>query len=186
MKYRSFVLTVLTSLFMLAGCGESGALSKAGDSPADTSPAEASSEAADESSTAEAISMTELSAAVTGADSGRLTGAACIGQELFDSNTKRLYRCELTELADGFIAYNEEGRIADEVSVIRRADGDTTAAEKALTDRRSVRYEDFKGYVPEELPKIENGRVFSAGGYSVLIISDKADELESLLREKLA
>ena len=138
-----------------------------------------------ESVSEEGSALKELCEELKAADSSILTGSAVYGERLFEKNCKKLYLCEQSDLTDGFIVYNDGGGKADEISVIRRADGDTDRAAKVLNDRKQVRYNDFRGYVPEELPKIEAGRVFTVGGYSVLIISDSADRLEKTVREKL-
>ena len=180
---------------LLAGCGgaESSSAGEAAVSSAVVSEAEVSSAADSEAETsvsstesaAEGSVMKELSEELKAADSSILTGSAVYGERLFESNCKKLYLCEQSDLTDGFIVYNNGGGKADEISVIKRADGDTDKALKVLSDRKEVRYNDFKGYVPEELPKIEAGRVFTVGGYCVLIISDGGDRLEKIIREKL-
>ena len=185
----------IAAALMLAGCGGAES-SSGGDSAASSavvSEAEVSSAAAPEpessvssaESTAEGSALKALSEELKAADSSILTGSAVYGERLFEKNCQKLYLCDQADLTDGFIVYNNGGGKADEISVIKRADGDTDKAAKVLNDRKQVRYNDFRGYVPEELPKIEAGRVFTVKGYSVLIISDSADSLEKLLREKL-
>ena len=177
----------LLSALMLSGCGADG--SSAGDAASSAGTAEvrtASAESTADSETAEGTALSALCEELKAADSAMLTGSAVYGESLFEKNCKKLYLCEQSDLADGLIVYNNGGGRADEISVIKRADGDSERAVKVLNDRKELRYNDFKGYVPEELPKIEAGRVFTVNGYCVLIISDSADSLEKLVRDKLS
>ena len=186
MMILKYIAPLVLSALMLAACGKSES-SSGTSSPEPASAAESApqSSEATASQPAPAPSLSGLAAEVKATDAKTFTGSVSFGDPLFDKNCKKLYRCELSELTDGFIVFNENGGLSDEVSIIRRADGDTAKAEQQLTERRQIRYDDFEGYVPEELPKIEAGRVFTVGGYTVLIISNNADALEKLVREKL-
>jgi hypothetical protein len=119
------------------------------------------------------------------AKSEDLTKTVMYNDGAFELNCANLYDCEYSDLTGSFIIYNAGGGKADEISVISRKDGDTAAAEKLLKTRSERRYRDFDGYVPEELPKIQDARIFSVGNYSVLIISDKAGELEKAVKDLL-
>lgn len=177
-----YIAAAVSAALLLAGCGSGGESSPREDM---SSAASVRSEAG-ESVQERTVSLGELCAEITASDEKTFTGSARMGESPFDSNCKKLYRCELSELTDGLIVYNSSGGLADEVSVIRRGDGDTAAAEKQLSERRDVRYNDFEGYAPDELPKIKNGLIFSEGGYSVLIISKNAAGLEKTVRERLS
>ncbi len=98
----------------------------------------------------------------------------------FDKFCKKLYFGTMPDdLADGAISYASTGGNADEISVLKAADpakqGELT---KILEQRRDMRHRDFEGYKPEELPKIENAEVFEAGGFSILVIADNADDIQ--------
>ncbi|SDB57302.1 protein of unknown function [Ruminococcaceae bacterium FB2012] len=180
----------LAAALMLSGCGgaenSSGGNESASQVVTTTSSAAGSAESEAVTSEPQGSSLKELSEELKAADSSILTGSALYGERLFEKNCQKLYLCRQSDLTDGFIVYNNGGGKADEISVIKRADGDSDRASKVLNDRKTVRYNDFKGYVPAELPKIEAGRVFTVKGYSVLIISDSADRLEKIIREKLS
>ena len=181
----------LLAALMLSGCAAGGssagdAVSSAPVTEAVTAASESTADSAADTSADAGLSLASLCEELKAADSAILTGSAVYGESLFEKNCKKLYLCEQSDLTDGLIVYNNGGGKADEISVIKRADGDIDKASKVLNDRKELRYNDFKGYVPDELPKIEAGRVFTVSGYSVLLISDKADSLEKLIRERLS
>lgn len=47
-----------------------------------------------------------------------------------------------------------------------------------MTERRNQ----FNGYKPEEVYKLDNARVVVQGNYAALIVSDDADTIEAALR----
>ena len=98
----------------------------------------------------------------------------------FDNFCKKLYMgTRLEDVEDGAISYASTGGNADEVSVLKAADPDKQSElTKMLEQRLDMRHHDFEGYKPEELPKIEKAKVFEAGGFSILVIADNADEIE--------
>ena len=105
----------------------------------------------------------------------------------FDNFCKKLYMGTMPDdLADGAISYASTGGNADEVSVLKAADpakqGELT---KILEQRRDMRHHDFEGYKPEELPKIEKARIFEAGGFSILVIADNAENIEKAFMNSL-
>lgn len=116
-------------------------------------------------------------------DNSLLDGKLIKGEDKFDSNAAKFYGTELENIEDGGILYNTEGVNADEVSAVRFKEG--TDGQALLKKRLDDRTATFKDYRPEEVGKLESAKLFSAGGYDVLIISDDADKIESQLREKL-
>ena len=103
----------------------------------------------------------------------------------FDAYCKKLYLGTMPDdLSDGAISYATQGGNADEVSVLKAADPDK---QSELTDilkqRLDMRHHDFEGYKPEELPKIEKAKIFEAGGYSILVIADNAEDIEKAFEE---
>ena len=79
--------------------------------------------------------------------------------------------------------YNTEGSQADEVDIIRFADDVDGKAvlEKRLSERRAT----FDSYKPEDMPKFDKAQVFEEGGYDVLIISDNAESISKLIKDKI-
>ncbi|MGN0623985.1 MAG: DUF4358 domain-containing protein [Oscillospiraceae bacterium] len=108
--------------------------------------------------------------------------SAYFDDDIFKKNCKKLYSFDIDKLSDGGIIYVDSGGLADEISLIKPADGDTAYALKALEARKQLRIQDFTGYKPEELDKIENAQIFEAGGYAVFIISDNAEQLAEKIR----
>ena len=182
----------------LSACGSSAdsapQVTKAADTSSaaaqtDTSaeaPADSSDSSADESSDEAAESALQpLADELIAAYPEKLTGSVVYGTSLFSKNCKKLYACEEKDLKDAMIVFNNGGGLADEVSVVYPADGDTDKQLRMFEARKENRYNDFNGYAPEELPKIENARIFAAGGAAVFIISDSAEDIEKLIKNKL-
>ena len=149
-------------------------------------PAENADSSADES-TAEAAesALQPLADELMAAYPEKLTGSVVYGTSLFSKNCRKLYACEESDLKDAMIVFNNGGGLADEVSIVYPADGDTDKQLRMFDARRQTRYNDFNGYAPEELPKIENAKSFTIGDAAVFIISDSADEIEKIIKEKL-
>lgn len=115
-------------------------------------------------------------------EAANFNASAYFDSEVFEKNCKKLYSFKFEKLSDGGIIYVDSGGLADEISLIKPADGDTAFAIKALEARKQMRIQDFTGYKPEELGKIENAQIFEAGGYAVFIISDNAEELAEKIK----
>lgn len=161
---RNKLTAILLAALMLTGCGSSG----------ESSSPDSSSAAAD-------ITARELLADI---DNDLLDGRICMGEEKFDSNAEKFYGVGIDSIEDGGIMYNSEGGCADEISAVRFTDQTDGAAllQKRLEDRTAT----FRDYRPEELDKLENARIFSAGGYDLLVISDDAEALARQLEQKLS
>lgn len=200
MKKHILAAAAIIAVLTLGACGDSNdsapQITKAsGDQTTTTSaqnesadvPAGQDSGADSESSdsTPEESKLQSLADQLMAAYPDALNGSVVYGSELFEKNCKKLYACEITDLTDGMIVFNNGGGLADEISIVFPADGDTDKQLKMLEARKEMRYNDFNGYAPEELPKIEAGKTFSAGGAAVLIISDNADELEKIVKDNL-
>ena len=103
----------------------------------------------------------------------------------FDKNCEKLYGgITPQELDDGLISYSSAGGLADEISMLKP--NDESNREKLMSilkERINVRRRDFEGYKPEELPKIENARVFEADGFCILVIADNSEEIEKAFKE---
>ncbi|MBR1393453.1 MAG: DUF4358 domain-containing protein [Ruminococcus sp.] len=193
MKKLTAILVALCLTLALAGCGSGESSSekeesKPSESVTQTTPKETDSLSEDTSSEVEQTVESKLPALAEklAADYPEVfTGSALYGSAVFEKNCKKLFACEATDLKDGMIIFSNGGGIADEVSVVYPADGNAQGQTKMLEARKEIRYGDFNGYVPEELPKIEAGKVFTVGDAAVLIISDDADAIEKTVREIL-
>lgn len=119
-------------------------------------------------------------------DDTELDTTAAYGEETYEDNFERLYNFSLDMADDGVIAYSAGGTAADEISLIKAADsGDVSKIKKYLEARRQQRLHDFQNYMPAEVSKIESGRVVVMKDYVFLIISDRADEIETAMKEVL-
>lgn len=97
----------------------------------------------------------------------------------FDAYCEKLYYTGSENISDGVIAYASSGGLADEISVLKPSDGCSSDELLALLQSRvQRRYEDFEGYKPDELDKIESAETFECGDFVVLIISDDAVRLK--------
>lgn len=203
MKKTILGAAALVIALSLAACGESedsapqvtkspdaaaSSAAEADSSPADESSADdsAPAESAADDSTAEVgTSLQPIVDELLAAYPDTLTGSVVYGTSVFEKNCKKLYACEPDELKDAAIVFNNGGGLADEISIVYPEDGDTDRLLRMFEARKESRYNDFNGYAPDELPKIEDGRTFTAGGAAVLVISDSADDIEQLIKEKL-
>lgn len=62
------------------------------------------------------------------------------------------------------------------------------ASESAVTstaDRLSYRLNQYENYKPEETKKIQAAKIFQAGDYWVLVISDNADEISDEITDMI-
>ena len=72
---------------------------------------------------------------------------------------------------------------ADEISMLKMADG--SSAKSQLSDRLNYRLNQYENYKPEETKKIQAAKVFQAGDYWVLVISDNADEISDEITDMI-
>ena len=84
--------------------------------------------------------------------SGYIDGIIMAGDEKFDSSAGKLFSVESADILDGGIMYNTEGGYADEISVIKFADG--VDGQQIMKDRLESRTSTFRDYRPEELDKL--------------------------------
>ena len=80
------------------------------------------------------------------------------------------------ELTYGGVMFVGAGTLADEVSVL--CGGDTAARMALLRQRAARRAEEYGGYAPAEKEKAESALIFEHKGCSVLVISDRAEEIK--------
>ena len=162
MTRKNIISLFAAGLVMLAGCGSN---------TDDTQPSQ---------ETKAAVSVSEVLGAV---DEENLDGTILKGDSLFDDNAKKFYGVDADKITEGGMLYNTEGSQADEVDIIRFADDVDGKAvlEKRLSERRAT----FDSYKPEDMPKFDKAQVFEEGGYDVLIISDNAESISKLIKDKI-
>ena len=153
-------LTVLTTLSMTS-CGADNTISSEASESAVTS-------TADSGKTAKDIHM---------------DASTFYGEDSFTKNTEKLYGIEADKLSDGGILYSSDGNYADEISMLKMADG--SSAKSQLADRLSYRLNQYENYKPEETKKIQAAKIFQAGDYWVLVISDNADEISDEITDMI-
>lgn len=151
-------LTVLTTLSMTS-CGSENV----------------SSEPADSAVTSKADSELSAKDILSALEDDNMNASAFYGDESFTKNAEKLYGISADKLSDGGIIYAADGGLADEVSILKMADG--SSAESQLSDRVSYRLNQFENYKPEETKKIKAAKIFQAGDHWVLVISDRAEEI---------
>lgn len=159
---------ILTAMLMMCGCSTNN------NTKADTSSAAGTEKAAD-------ISAEELLADIS---HDNLDGRLSKGDGKYDKNAAQFYETGFANILDGAILYNENGGYADEVSAVKFDEG--IDGQELLKQRLESRTATFRDYRPEEVPKLENAKIFNAGGFDILIISDDADSIEKQLKEKLS
>ncbi|MGN0601649.1 MAG: DUF4358 domain-containing protein [Oscillospiraceae bacterium] len=111
-----------------------------------------------------------------------LDSTAFYGDDLYKENCIKLYDIDFSDIEDGGIIYSKSGGFADEISIIKTNDRYSGDMIQILESRVEKRKQDFAGYKPTEISKIEKSKVFSCGDFYVLIISDNSEELEKLIK----
>lgn len=89
-----------------------------------------------------------------------------------DNTVNAVFGCEPSDYDDYFVSYSNEAGSADIVAVFKT--DDKSLKEKThtmLSDFLQKRLDDFKGYAPLEVKKIEETEIISIGDYEILIIS---------------
>ncbi len=105
------------------------------------------------------------------------------GEAVYEENFERLYNFPMKQIDGGIIAYASDGGHADEISIVRAADSsDVNAIRKYLEARLEKRLHDFQNYKPEEVYKLENGRVVVSKQYVFLVISDQSEDMVAVIK----
>ncbi len=108
-------------------------------------------------------------------------------EDAYGENFERLYNFPMDQVDDGVIAYAASGGSADEISAVHVADSnDVSSVKKYMEARLEKRLQDFQNYKPEEVSKIENGKVVVQQQYVILVISNKSDDIVTAMREVLS
>ena len=117
------------------------------------------------------------------ASEGSLNEWYSYGEDAYDDSFDSLYGVRFDMIDDGAVLQTAGGGVADEVSVLHlKKSEDVSIAKKKLEDRVTERRNQFNGYKPEEVYKLDNARVVVQGNYAALIVSDDADTIEAALR----
>lgn len=117
----------------------------------------------------------------------KITKTVSYGESTYAEYFSYLYDLDLTLVSDGAIAYAAAGGYADEISVLYVADDDNLRTVKtALKARIDRRLNDFRGYVPAEIPKLEAASVYESGNCLVLMICDNQKQVEAAAEQILS
>lgn len=109
------------------------------------------------------------------------------GEETYDRYFDYLYKADIDKIDDGAFAYASEA-YADEITVVHFKDeADAKAFKSRLSDRIERRKQDFNGYKPEEVNKLDNAQILVEGSYAVMAVADNAEGIieafKSILEE---
>lgn len=117
-------------------------------------------------------------------DTTKIDTTTALGEELYDGNFETLYNIPIKDVDDGAIGFSSLGSYADEISIIRAADENSTSDIKAYMEKRlEQRLRDFQNYLPKEAGKVENGKVIVQRQYVILIIAKDVDDISNELRK---
>lgn len=97
--------------------------------------------------------------------------------EKYEEYFEYLYDTSVKRVNDGAFAY-ASASYADEITVLYAAEeDDVDTIEKHLEDRIERRIQDFNGYKPEEVAKLENARIETEGRYIIMVVADDPDKV---------
>lgn len=109
------------------------------------------------------------------------------GEEVYDESFDNLYGVRFDMIDDGAVLQTSAGGVADEVSVLHlKKSEDVSIAKTKLQDRITERTQEFSGYKPEEVYKLDNAKIAVQGNYVALIVSDDADQIEAAFRNVIS
>ena len=104
----------------------------------------------------------------------------------YQDNFSHMYGLTWDMIDDGGIIYTEKGGLADEISLVHLKEyGDISLAKDKFTARISERRNQFSGYKPEEVYKLDNAVVMVQGDYVALIIGEDPASLEVEVRNAI-
>ena len=97
-----------------------------------------------------------------------------------------LYNTSPDRAADGAYAYASSA-VADEVTIILASETDDVDVIKGhLEERIERRMQDFNGYKPEEVEKLENAVVDTYGRYVFMAVSENSQDIIDIINEEIA
>ena len=109
------------------------------------------------------------------------------GDDTLENNYDSMYAVKRDLVDDCAIIYLEKGGTANELSLLHLKDaGDVQLAKDKLQDRLDTRKNQFAGYKPEEVYKLENALIVSQGNFVALIVSQDPPMLEAALRQAIS
>ena len=107
------------------------------------------------------------------------------GEELYSDYFETLYDADMEDVSDGAFAY-ASASYADEITVVRmKSSGDTVKFKEKLEERIERRKQDFNGYKPKEVEKLENARTAVCGNYVIMAVGDRAQDITDTFMEIL-
>ena len=109
------------------------------------------------------------------------------GDDTLENNYDNMYAIKRELVDDCGILFPSDRGVADELSLFHMKDsGDVQLAKDKLQDRLDTRKNQFAGYKPEEVYKLDNAVIMSQGNFVALIISDDPAMMESYLRQAIS
>ncbi|MCC8196141.1 MAG: DUF4358 domain-containing protein [Ruminococcus sp.] len=107
---------------------------------------------------------------------------------LADSETVDIvFGCDSSVYDDYCVMYSTEDISADIIAIFKSPDDETQdETEEMLEDFLDTRLNDFKGYAPLEVQKIENTKLITYGSYDILIIISDFDSAKSVVDSAFA
>ena len=169
-KYLPFATILLLCALVIAGCGENK------HTETGTSTATESEQTAD---IRDELSLYDLRNAMCAADSSL---PEMLYASSSDSDPDVLFMNisdeDYSEVDGFFVAYSADGK-AYEIAVIRSKE-EATAVKmtESLTRHTAERAKTYSYYMPDQVPKAEAAKIFTAGRYSVLIMCNDRDAVE--------
>lgn len=104
------------------------------------------------------------------------------GDEDYSNYFDTLYDSEIEDISDGVFAYASSA-YADEVTIVKVSDGDTKYFKSRLEKRIEKRKNDFNGYKPEEVEKLDSARIAVEGDYVIMAVSDNAARIIDIFKD---
>ena len=99
------------------------------------------------------------------------------GDEKYEEYFEYLYETSYDRVKDGAYGYSSAS-YADEVTVIlANEEKDVKVIKGHLEERISRRMQDFNGYKPEEVAKLEKAQIYTEGRYIIMVVSDDPDSV---------
>lgn len=102
----------------------------------------------------ENISVREILEKIKDSDDTKLDASLYFDDSAFQENCSKLYSIEYSQLSDGGILFCESGEYADEISILKPADGDAESAAEILEKRKEARMQVYEGYSPPKRRKL--------------------------------
>ena len=102
-----------------------------------------------------------------------------------DDTALMLYGLTADQIASANV-YVGSGATAEEVAVIEGVDEDSAKViEEQVRARVQSQLDDYKDYIPEEVPKLENPVIKKDGNFVILCVSGDNDTAESVIKEMM-